>query len=280
MTVTYEAPAAVPAGAAGELHAHVRARRRGAHDASRCVVERGAGRAGSAPCAPASRRRRDRRRRRADDAATPTACAADRRASASVGVGRSRARRCGSSLAPRAGGAATVSVFQQSSGRPDHRRAARRALHEPHRLVHVERAPKAGCADGYYFVRYRLGKDTRRVTLRRTRRAVHARRRLLPARELRPGAELQAHAAGVRRHARRARSGSPTGVAKRARVTVTVLRGSQGGQALRRAHGRGEPDVRLSAAGAQGLARGDYKVRLVARAGSETVTSTLMSRRL
>ena len=60
---------------------------------------------------------------------------------------------------------------------------------------------------------------------------------------------------------------------------MTVLRGSRVVKRFAHARRGANRTYRLSLP-ARGLARGDYKVRLVARAGAETVTSTLVSRRL
>ena len=55
-------------------------------------------------------------------------------------------------------------------------------------------------------------------------------------------------------------------VAKRAQVTVTVLRGSRVVKRFAARRAAADRTYRLSLP-ARGLARGDYKVRLVARAG-------------
>ena len=62
-------------------------------------------------------------------------------------------------------------------------------------------------------------------------------------------------------------------------MTVTVLRGSRVVKRFAARTAAANRTYRLSLP-ARGLARGDYKVRLVASAGTETVTSTLVSRRL
>ena len=62
-------------------------------------------------------------------------------------------------------------------------------------------------------------------------------------------------------------------------MSVTVLRGSRVVKNFGARTAAANRTYRLSLP-ARRLARGDYKVRLVARAGSETVTSTLVSRRL
>jgi hypothetical protein len=67
--------------------------------------------------------------------------------------------------------------------------------------------------------------------------------------------------------------------ARAATVTVTVQRGSKGVKRFAAKRAAANRTVRLSLP-AKGLARGDYTVTLVARAGSEVVTSKLVSRRL
>ncbi len=62
-------------------------------------------------------------------------------------------------------------------------------------------------------------------------------------------------------------------------MTVTVLRGSKVVKRFPARRAAADRTVRLSFP-ARGQGRGDYKVRLVARSGAETVTSTLVSRRL
>ena len=64
-------------------------------------------------------------------------------------------------------------------------------------------------------------------------------------------------------------------MARKATVTVTVLKGSK--TVKRFAAKTVNSSGRLTFTA---KARGDYKVRLVAKSGSETVTSTLTSRRL
>jgi hypothetical protein len=60
---------------------------------------------------------------------------------------------------------------------------------------------------------------------------------------------------------------------------VTVLRGNRVVKRFAARTAAPNRTQRLSLP-ARGLARGDYRVRLVARAGSATLTSTLVSRRL
>ena len=184
-------------------------------------------------------------------------------------------------LVPRAGGAATVSVFQQSSGRRiTGERLVARFTNRTSSFTWNGRATQKGrsVTDGYYFVRYRLGTDTRRITLRRsngrfTRVGDFYRRAscdLVPSYKLtRPvfgGTAVRSLGITYR-------------TTKRARVTITVLRGSRVVKNFGTRTVAANRTTRLSLP-ARGLARGDYKVRLVARAGSETVTSTLVSRRL
>ena len=163
LTVTYEGPP--PYRPAQQETYTLTCERDGAVLATQPVlVERGEAKTLS-PC-PAARAEPSpgRRPRRPRPPAPP------RPGSPSVGLRRS-GRGLRFDLTPRAGGAATVSVFQQSSGRRITGERLRRALHEPHGLVHLGRqATQKGrsVTDGYYFVRYRLGDDTRRIALRRS----------------------------------------------------------------------------------------------------------------
>jgi hypothetical protein len=132
--------------------------------------------------------------------------------------------------------------------------------------------------DGYYFVRFSNGKDTRRVTLRRsggrfTRVGDFYRRASC---DLVGSYKLSRPVVGgtVDRNL-----GVSYRTARAAQVTITVLRGSK---VIRRFPVRktaANRTVRLSLP-AKGLARGDYTVTLVARSGAEVVTSKLVSRRL
>ena len=209
--------------------------------AQQVVVERGADGAGRpVPGAPGGAATPPRRRRRRAGGGRPRR----RRARPRSGLhARSASSRSGSGVrielvprraAPGHGLASSSSPAGGGSPASSSSRASRQA----HDGVQVERQGARRVTDGYYFVRFTLGKDTRRITLRRARREVHAGRRLLPPRELRPGAELQAHAAGVRRHVDRSARDLLPDRAQARQVTVTVLRGSQDRQALRGADGR------------------------------------------
>jgi hypothetical protein len=181
----------------------------------------------------------------------------------------------------RAGGAATVSVFQQSSGRRiTGERLVARFTNRTRAFTWNGRANQKGrrVTDGYYFVRYRIAGDTRRIALRRsngrfTKVADFYRRAtcdLVPSYKL-----IRPVFGGTRTRA----LGISYVVAKRARVTVTVLRGSRVVKRFATPTVAANRTHRLSLP-ARRLARGNYRVRLVARAGAETVTSTLVSRRL
>jgi hypothetical protein len=169
---------------------------------------------------------------------------------------------------------ATVSIFRQSSGR---RITGERLVARFSKRTKAFTFNKA-VADGYYFVRFTNGKDTRRVTLRRSggrfKRVGDFYRRA--SCDLVPSYKLTRPVFGgtVDRNL-----GISYRTARSAQVTVTVLRGSTIVKRFPLNRVAANRTVRLSLP-ARGLARGDYKVRLVARAGSETVTSTLVSRRL
>ena len=105
----------------------------------------------------------------ADHVDAPTACAATA-GFTSVGLRRS-GRGLRLDLTPRAGGAATVSVFQQSSGRRiTGERLVARFTNRTGSFTWNGRANQKGrtVTDGYYFVRYRIAGDTRRIALRRS----------------------------------------------------------------------------------------------------------------
>jgi hypothetical protein len=208
-----------------------------------------------------------------------TACAATA-GFRSVGV-RPRGRGARIELTPRSGGAATISVFQQSIGRRViGERLVARFTGRRGDFTWSGRANRRGrrVVDGYYFVRYRIGGDTRRVTLRRSngrfRRVGDFYRRATC--DLVPSFKLRRPVFG----GTRGRSlGISYKTSQRARVTVTVLRGKR---VIRRFAVRtvaANRTQRLTLP-ARRLARGNYRVRLQARAGTQTVTSTLTSRRL
>ena len=136
----------------------------------------------------------------------------------------------------------------------------------------MDRARRA--TDGYYFARFTLGKDTRRVTLRRsggrfTRAGDFYRRASC---DLLPSFKLSRPVFGGTEDAR---CGISFRVARRRTVTVTVLRGKKVVKRFAARTVAANRTARLKLP-ARGSPRGDYKVRLVGRAGPETVTSTLV----
>jgi hypothetical protein len=169
---------------------------------------------------------------------------------------------------------ATVAIFRQSSGR----RITGEKLVARFKDRTQAFAFNTAVADGFYFVRFTNGKDTRRVTLRRsggryTRAGDFYRRASC---DLVPSYKLSRPVFGgtVDRNL-----GVSYRTARAAQVTVTVLRGSKVVKRFPARKAAANRTVRLSLP-AKGLPRGDYTVRLVARAGSEVVTSKLVSRRL
>ena len=157
-------------------------------------------------------------------------------------------------LTPRAGGAATVSVFQQSSGRRiTGERLVARFTNRTGSFTWNGKAA-GDVTDGYYFVRYRLGEDTRRFALRRsngrfTKVADFYRRAtcdLVPSYKL-----IRPVFGGTRTRA----LGISYVVAKGARVSVTVLRGSRVVKNFADARRRREPDVPAQPAGERARAR-------------------------
>jgi hypothetical protein len=175
-------------------------------------------------------------------------------------------------LAPTA--PATVSIFRQSSGR---------RLTGEKLVARFTKRSKAfafnqAVADGYYFVRFTNGTDTRRVTLRRSggRYTVVGDFYRRASCDLVPSYKLSRPVFGgtVDRNL-----GISYRTARAAQVTVSVLRGSEVVKRFPARKSAANRTVRLSLP-AKGLGAGDYTVRLVARAGSEVVTSVLVSRRL
>jgi hypothetical protein len=189
---------------------------------------------------------------------TPTTCAV----TASVG-----ARRSGRGVRFDLGAPATVSVFKQPSGR----RVARFA----NRTRSFKWNGK-GATDGYYVIRYQLANERREIALRRS----HGRFTKVADFSRRASCDLVSRYKLSRPVFGGSRAlGISYAVAKPARVTVTVLRGSRVVKRFGTRSAAANRTYRLSLP-ARRLARGAHKVRLVARAGSETVTSTLVSRRL
>ena len=179
----------------------------------------------------------------------------------------------------------TVDVFKVSKGRSVIREQLVARFSDREESVRWNgRADRRGrkVGDGYYFARYRIrtaaGTETRRVTLQR-KRGKFSRRTDFYRRatcDLLPSYKLERPVFG-------GRSDRPLGIAyklaRAARVTVTVTRGSRVVKrfsAAQRAAGRTHR-LRL---GAEGLPRGEYRVRLSARDASGTVSTTLASRRL
>jgi len=169
--------------------------------------------------------------------------------------------------------AGSVTVFKQSTGRRI--TVKRRVARFTNRTGSFRWAGRR-LSDGYYVVEYTRAGDTRRIALRRSRGrftkvadfARRARCDLVASFTLSRPVFSRTRALGI-----------SYVVAKPARVTVTVRRGSR---VIKRYAARmvaANRRHRLSLP-ARRLARGNYKVRLVARAGAETVTSTLVSRRL
>ncbi len=138
--------------------------------------------------------------------------------------------------------------------------------------------PARTITDGAYFVRYRTGTGTRRIALLRiggrwsTRPVFHR-----PAGcDLLRSFKLERPVFGGRTD--RA-LGITYAVERDAQATVTVLRGSRVVKrfAARAAGARRTQRLRLAA---EGLPRGDYRVRVeISRAG-ERISATLVSRRL
>ncbi len=194
VTVTYAAPPPYRAAQVEAYTLSVRARRPGAAHAARHRRPRrvGAGRPvpGDAegargpgtPSAPGGD-------------ATTTGVRGDQR----VHLGRRQAqrpRRADRTRPARPGHGLRVPAVERA---PDHRRATRGALHQAHEELHVERQGQA--RDGRLLLRALPARRRHAAGhAAAQRRALHARGRLLPPRDLRPGAELQALAAGVRRH--------------------------------------------------------------------------------
>jgi len=178
---------------------------------------------------------------------------------------------------------ATIDVFQVSQGRRivGERRVARFANRTSGVSWNGRGRGGRALRDGYYFVRFSVstptGRDTRRVTLRRSRGRFSAR----------PSFYARA-TCGILRSFKLSRpvfgpAGHALGISYRlgeeAQVSVEVLRGSR---VVRRYPTRTRPaarTVRLRLAQSAGRA-GDYRVRITVRSGGRTQTSTLTARRL
>lgn len=181
---------------------------------------------------------------------------------------------------------ASVSVFQQSAGRTiTGERLVARFTNKAASITWNGRATQRGrrLADGFYFVRYTIGRgseaDVRRVVLERRRgrfvkRADFYRRATCDAL---PSFKLERPVFGGRTD--RALNVSFR-LADPARVTVTVLRGTEVIKRFGPTARRGGVTQRLRL-GAKGLARGDYRLRIsLPVAGGKTLISTLVTRRL
>jgi hypothetical protein len=204
---------------------------------------------------------------------------------ASVGA-RGSGRGVTLSLARKVSAAATVSVFQQSAGRTiTGERLVARFANRTGTFTWDGKATQKGrtVRDGFYFVRFSVPvaggqSDVRRIALQRTGgrfvvRPSFYRRATCDALE---SFKLE-----------RPVFGGPTNralnvafrLASPARVTVTVLRGSETIRKLGPTDRRAGVTHRLRL-DATGLPRGTYRVRLTAVVGGKTLTSTLATRRL
>jgi hypothetical protein len=137
--------------------------------------------------------------------------------------------------------------------------------------------------DGYLFARFSMRglsglPDTRRIALRRVR----GRFFLRPAFQRRDSCGL-VRAYRLSGPAFGGTGGRPLGIAyrlaRRARVSLAVSQGKRLVKRYRARTRKGGRVYRLRIRSAR-LGRGDYRVRLVARAGRQRVRSTLVSRRL
>jgi choice-of-anchor B domain-containing protein len=194
-----------------------------------------------------------------------------RRGSRRLSLGFTRARR-----AP-----VTVDVFQQSVGR--------RVIGE--RLVARFTGRSAGVAwngranrrgrrvtDGYYFVRFRMGDDVRRVALRR----VGGRFSVRPSFYRRTSCGVL-RSFKLERPVFGGRTNRALGISyqleREGSATVEVLRGSRVVRRFPARRSAARRTVRLRF-DAEGRPRGDFRVRLRAQSGGRTVTATLTARRL
>jgi hypothetical protein len=175
----------------------------------------------------------------------------------------------------------TVDVFQQSVGR---RVIGERLVARFSRRTSAVRwdgkanRPGRTITDGYYFVRYRSGGETRRVALRR----VDGRWSRRPSFQ-RPATCDLVRSFKLERPVFGGRTNRALGVsyqvAREAQVTVTVLRGSRTVRrfATRTVDARRTVRLRFDA---ERRSRGDYRVRIDVRRAGERVASTTVSRRL
>ena len=181
--------------------------------------------------------------------------------------------------------AVTVDVFQQSVGR---RVVGERLVARfPARSGDVRWNGKANqgdrkVTDGYYFVRYRTrtatGTDTRRIALRR----VGGRWTTRPAFYRSASCDLL-RSFKLERPVFGGRSNRALGITyqveRPARVTVTVLRGTQVVKrfAARQSEAKRTNRLRFDS---EGLPAGDYRVRIEATRAGERVAASTVSRRL
>jgi hypothetical protein len=182
---------------------------------------------------------------------------------------------------------ATVSVYQQASGR-DVRRRSRLVARFDRRsrsFTWNGRANLSGrqVGDGFLFARFRMPglsglPDTRRVALRRAQGRFFVR----PAFQRRDSCGL-VRAYRLSGPAFGGRRGRPLGVAyrlaRRARVWLALYRGGRLVKRVR-ARTRGAGHVFRVRFRSARLGRADYRVQLVAHSGRQRVRSTLVSRRL
>ena len=181
---------------------------------------------------------------------------------------------------------ATISVFQQSSGRSiTGERLVARFVGKARSFTWNGKATRSKrvVADGFYFARYTIGsgktKDIRRVVLMRrngrfVKRSDFYRRATCDAL---PSFKLERPVFG-------GRTNRPLNVsfrlAKAARVTVTVLRGGRTIKRFGPTARRANVTQRLRL-GSDKLARGNYTVRIaVPVSGGKTLTTALVGRRL
>jgi hypothetical protein len=167
---------------------------------------------------------------------------------------------------------ATVDVFRESQGR--------RVLRE-RRVAHFTRARTwkgKGAGDGYYLVRFRAGRDFKRIVLRRS----HGRWARRPdfygrlgCSTLRSFKLLRPVFGGTTHRA----LGISVQLNAPARVQVTVKRGSR---VVKRYPAVQQPAGRTlrRTLSSRGLAVGDYRVTIDVRRGRERIVETLTSRRL
>ncbi|HEX8123381.1 MAG TPA: S8 family serine peptidase [Solirubrobacteraceae bacterium] len=190
---------------------------------------------------------------------------------------RARGRRLSVAI-PKAAGAVTVDVFQQSVRRRIGDRLVARFARRKASFTWNGRANRSGrrVRDGILVVRLRAGGETKRFAIRRARRRLALRpgyyrpalcRVLASAKLLRP-------VFGGRRNRALSLSFHLT---ERARVAITVSRGSR---VVRRFRAKTYPAGRTFRLRVASRRRGDHRVRIVATAGGRTDRVTLVARRL